>query len=95
LGLVVNHTFRRYTNFKINKFLGLLLTFNLVNISLVFFRSETLENAINIFYGMSGMNGFNYLIFNEYSKLVLVIFIISFIIIFKLKNTSNITDKYI
>jgi len=54
--LVANHIWRR-TKIKINKVLAWLITFNFINISLVFFRATDLGDAQRVLTGMLGLNG--------------------------------------
>jgi len=48
VGLVINHTYKLFFNFKIPKLFAWFLTFNFVNISFIFFRSEEISNSINL-----------------------------------------------
>lgn len=56
LGLVVNHVWKK-NKLKMPSYWGWLITFNFVNLSFVFFRSKTIEDALQIIKGMLGMNG--------------------------------------
>ncbi|HEX9078757.1 MAG TPA: MBOAT family protein, partial [Desulfuromonadaceae bacterium] len=56
LGLVVNHAWKK-RKLHMPRFLGWLITFNFVNLSFVFFRAKSLDNALRILEGMAGMNG--------------------------------------
>lgn len=55
-GLVVNHFWKK-KKLKMPSWLGWLITFNFVNISFVFFRSKTVDGALEIIKGMVGVNG--------------------------------------
>lgn len=57
LGLVVNHVWRRKVKIRIGKPLGWLLTFGLVNLTLVFFRAPRLVDALNVLAAMIGRHG--------------------------------------
>ena len=52
LGLIVNHLFRKLYSFKLNKIFSRFLTFNYVNFTLVFFRADNFESALNVIKGM-------------------------------------------
>jgi len=56
LGLVINQYWRK-TKIKINKPLAWFITFNFVNITLIFFRAESIDGAENILSGMAGLQG--------------------------------------
>lgn len=56
LGLVVNHVWKK-KKLPMPSVLGWLITFNFVNISFVFFRAKSIDDALHILYGMAGMNG--------------------------------------
>ena len=105
IGIVFNHIYRKYIKFKINKIISIALTFLYVNLSFVFFRSENLEQCINIFKSMASIKSLNSLGKNYDSVLVslnnlvnvnilLIIFCCSLIIVFCFKN-SNILLKNI
>jgi len=55
MGLVVNHYWKK-TKIKLNKYLAWFITFNFVNITLVFFRAKDLDNAFKVLSGMCDMN---------------------------------------
>ena len=56
IGLIINHTFNRYFNFSLNRYFAWFLTFNYVNITLIFFRSKTIDSSVDIIKGMTGLN---------------------------------------
>ena len=56
LGLVVNHAWKK-RKLPMPGLLGWLITFNFVNLSFVFFRAKSLDNALRMLGGMAGMNG--------------------------------------
>jgi alginate O-acetyltransferase complex protein AlgI len=56
LGLVVNHIWRK-KKLPMPPLLGWFITFNFVNISFVFFRARSLNDAIRILKGMAGLHG--------------------------------------
>lgn len=51
------HRFWQSLGFKMNNFLAWLITFNFINISWVFFRATSWEDAIKVLKGMFGFNG--------------------------------------
>ncbi|MFA9560392.1 MBOAT family protein [Evansella sp. AB-rgal1] len=53
----VIHRFWTKLNLKMNKLLAWFITFQFVNISWVFFRAETWQDAINVSKSMIGLNG--------------------------------------
>ncbi len=55
-GLVVNHVWKKKKR-HMPVFLAWLITFNFINISFVFFRSKTVEGALQMLKGMAGVNG--------------------------------------
>ena len=94
LGLVINHTFRKLFRLNINKFLAWFITFNYINFTFVFFRSENLTNAISILKSMIGLNGFYIKDFSNGDVFVFSILIISVITTFLFKNTNYLIDNY-
>jgi len=55
LGLIINHIFIKL-NFKIHYLLSWFITFNYINFTLIFFRSEKIDQAIHIIKSMFGLN---------------------------------------
>lgn len=56
LALMIHRAWQRL-NFKLYGWLAWLITFNFINLSWVFFRAETWEDAIKVLRGMIGLNG--------------------------------------
>lgn len=56
LALVIQRLWSR-SKFKVNSFIGWIITFNFVNLSWIFFRSENLGDAVKVLKGMFGFNG--------------------------------------
>ena len=94
IGLIINHSFKKLFQFEINKYIGWFLTFNYVNLSLIFFRSDTLDNSIGIIKGMLGLNGFSFPIFFEDKIYIILILLISIIISFAFKNTKYLLENF-
>jgi alginate O-acetyltransferase complex protein AlgI len=55
-GLIVNHVYKKYVDLNISKYLFWFLTFNFVNISFIFFRTDKIENVIIIIKKMFMIN---------------------------------------
>ena len=94
LGLVVNHTFRRFLNYRMNSLLACFFTFNYVNITFVFFRSKNIEDALNILKGMFGFNGYSYPDLSNFSIYIILILFLSIIITFVFKNTNYLIENF-
>jgi len=60
LGLSINHIYKKYLNFNLSKYFFWFLTFNFVNISFVFFRTDKIENIIIILKKMFNIKFFFY-----------------------------------
>ena len=58
LGLVTNHYWKK-RKIKMNKFLAWFITFNFVNITLVFFRANDIDNAVKVLKGMVDFSSLN------------------------------------
>ena len=94
LGLVVNHAFRRFLNYRMNSLLACFFTFNYVNITFVFFRSKNIEDALNILKGMFGLNGYSYPDLSNFSIYIILILFLSVIITFVFKNTNYLIENF-
>ena len=94
LGLVVNHAFRRFLNYRMNSLLACFFTFNYVNITFVFFRSKNIEDALNILKGMSGFNGYSYPDLSNFSIYIILILFLSVIITFVFRNTNYLIENF-
>lgn len=57
IALVINQIWKKKLKIKIHKYLAWMLTFNTFVISIIFFRANTLEDAIKVIKGMFGFNG--------------------------------------
>ena len=94
LGLVINHTFRRFFNYRMSSLLACFLTFNYVNVTFVFFRSKNIEDALNILRGMFGANGYSYPDLSNFNVYIILIFLLSVIITFVFKNTNYLIENF-
>jgi len=94
LGLIINQI-------KIYKFISCFITFNYVNFSFIFFRSNEIYEAIFLIKKMIGLNNINKLENNDYfeyfynsiSLEFIIIFILSIIICFFCKNSNYLVEK--
>lgn len=58
IAIVVHRLWQRL-GYKLHKFTAWAITFVFINVTWVFFRASSFENAINILGGMCGLNGIN------------------------------------
>jgi len=90
---IVLHRLWQNMGLKMNPFLGWFLTFNFINITWVFFRAEEWNDAVNVLYGMFGLNGMDdfseLLEFGALSTIDLIMMMIVFLIGFSSFFTSN------
>lgn len=86
VGVVVNHYWRNKIKININKFLSWFITFNFVNISLVFFRAKDLDGAFMVLSGMFTPDNIGI----GHSAITAIL--IGFIITLKFKNSNQIID---
>jgi len=93
LGLIINHSFRKLCPFQLNKILSQFLTFNYVSFTLIFFRAENFESALNVIKGMLALNNINGLV-NIFTPInSITAFVAAFVICFLFKNTHYIIDQ--
>jgi len=94
LGLIINHSFRKLFHFEMNKYIAGFITFNYINFTFIFFRSESLDNSINIIKGMIGFNGFDFVSFSEGKIYIILILLVSIVITFFFKNTNYLIENF-
>ena len=94
IGLIINHTFNKYFVFSLNRYLAWFLTFNYVNITLIFFRSKTIDASLNIIKGMVGLNSSQLKLIFDKGLFLILIFLIAVIITFCFKNSNYLVDNY-
>ena len=94
IGLILNHIYKKLFDYKLNKYFACLLTFNYINFTFIFFRSENLDKSFDIINGMMGLNGFENLSYLENKMYILIILLIAVIITFSFKNTSYLIDRF-
>ena len=102
-GLIINHFYKNYINFKIPRIISWFITFNFVNISFVFFRSEKISNSITILIKMFNIDFFTHQNFNfiknEYFLIfindlnLIICFSLSLIICFYFRNSYELLDE--
>ncbi|HXH74626.1 MAG TPA: MBOAT family O-acyltransferase [Bacteriovoracaceae bacterium] len=107
---IVIHYYWKKRKKKVNYFLAWLVTFNFVNFTFIIFRSRTLTEAKHVVMGMLGLQGFQFpkmgisfinklgakmgpYMSND-QNLQLIIIIVSFILIFKAQNTSELQESF-
>lgn len=93
LGLIINHCYIKFINKKINFLLAWFLTFNYINISLIFFRSNEISHVKNILKSMFGFNGFDISSYNDYNLTFYFTFFAAIIICFLFKNTNFLLEE--
>ena len=58
IGLSINHIFNKYSKMKLHKLLSWILTFNFVNLTFIFFRSQNFDDGKTIIFKMFDFNNF-------------------------------------
>ncbi len=98
IGVVFNHCKEKFFNFKIYLPLSIFLTFNYVNLSFVFFRSENFDQAFIIISKMLNFSSFKILLTeNVFQDLILsknlTLLAISILIVFVFKNSDYLANS--
>ena len=91
IGVMINHLYKRFVNYKIPTFISIGITFLYFNLSLIFFRSSELDIAIKLFKTMFGLNGFDFSLNLEYGLELIIYFIVIFVV-FSCKNSQEIKN---
>ena len=94
IGLIINHTFNKYFDLNFNKYVAWFLTFNYVNLTLIFFRSKTLESSVDIIKSMLGLKGVDISNLTNISLFLFIIFFVAIILSFFFKNTNYLVENY-
>ncbi len=96
LALIINHCFRKFANFKINRFFSWFITFNYINVTFLMFRSENISDFFTIFLKMIDYKFiFNQGHFNlDISYNQIIILILSIIICFYFNNSNYLIGKF-
>ena len=94
IGLMINHIFNKYFNFILPSVLGWILTFNFVNLTFIFFRSQNFEDGLIIISKMFGLYGLS----NNQSNIIdldksIMLLIFCFLISLFLKNSYELFSK--
>jgi len=89
IATIINHSFRK-RKIKMNKFLAWFITFNFINISLVFFRAKGWDDAIKV---LTGMVKFNQDVNLQVNYSILVFVLLSTVIVFFIKNTNQLLHQ--
>ena len=56
VGLIVNHVYRKLIKFELNKIISIILTFNFVNLSFIFFRNKDFSDSVTLINKMFNLN---------------------------------------
>lgn len=101
---MIIHRMWKERGYRLNRFFGIFLTFNFVNIFWIFFRASTVERAFSIMKSMLGFTSNSELISNQYRgnlstgilgvEISFIIFIIAIIICFGCKNSFQKSEKF-
>ncbi len=67
-GIIINHIWKKKIKINLHYTIGWFLTFNTINISLIFFRAKEWESAIKVLSGMLGFNGIS--VSTEFAKVI-------------------------
>ena len=96
LGLVVNHFYNKFLNFKLPKLIGWVLTFGYVNFTFIFFRAQDFNDGLLITSKMLGLNRFGEgILLNKELYMLITIIIFCFIINTFFKNSYELFKKYL
>lgn len=96
LGLVVNHFYNKFLNFKLPKLIGWVLTFGYVNFTFIFFRAQDFNDGLLITSKMLGLNKFGEgILLNKELYMLITIIIFCFIINTFFKNSYELFKKYL
>ncbi len=93
LGLIINHLFRKFSSFQLNKIFSTFLTFNYVSFTHIFFRAEDFDSAFNVIKGMFLLNNISSQINIHTPINFMAAFIGAFVVCFLFKNTHYIIDQ--
>ena len=92
VGLIVNHVYRKLIKFELNKIISIILTFNFVNLSFIFFRNKDFSDSVTLINKMFNLNN-DFFISEIYTFEFKIIFILSFILNFYFANTYTLVKK--
>jgi len=96
IGLAINHIYNKFFKIKIHKTIAWFLTFNFVNLTFIFFRSQDFNEGLIIIYKMFNFNNF---FISESSTIQLdksiSLIVISLILSLFFKNSYEIFYKFL
>jgi len=99
-GIVINYIWRKKIKITLPYFISWFLTFNIVNISIIFFRAKELDDAFKVLKGMVGLSSMGnmntLLTFGEIDRFQLLYLLFAFFIAFVgffYENSSSITPQ--
>jgi alginate O-acetyltransferase complex protein AlgI len=92
-GLIINNTYRRFLNYHIPNFFSWIITFLYINFSFIFFRIQSLDEALVVCKNLFMFNNFE--LPNNLDNSFIVVFIFSFLLCLFFKNTYNLIEKNI
>ena len=96
IGLSINHIYNKFFKIKLHKIIAWFLTFNFVNLTFIFFRSQDFNEGLVIIYKM--FNFKNYYISNSQTiELVysIILILACFFISLFFKNSYERFNKYL
>ena len=96
VGLSINHIYNKFFGLRLHKTIGWFLTFNFVNLSFIFFRSQDFNEGLIIIYKMFNFNNF----FIDASSIIplgksISLILISLILSLFFKNSYEMFYKYL
>ena len=96
VGLSINHIYNKFLGFKLHKIIAWFLTFNFVNLTFIFFRSQNFNEGLIIIYKMFNINNF----FTNASPIIpldksIALIVVSLILILFFKNSYEVFYKYL
>ena len=96
VGLSINHIYNKFLGFKLYKIIAWFLTFNFVNLTFIFFRSQDFNEGLIIIYKMFNVNNF----FTNASSIIpldksIVLIVISLILSLFFKNSYEVFYEYL
>ena len=96
IGLSINHIYKKNFGLRLHKIIGWFLTFNFVNFSFIFFRSQNFNEGMIIIYKMFNFSNF----FTDTSSIIpvsksITLILISLILSLFFKNSYEMFYKYL
>jgi alginate O-acetyltransferase complex protein AlgI len=96
VGLSVNHIYNKFLGLRMHKIIGWFITFNFVNLTFIFFRSQDFNDGLIIIYKMFNFNN----LFTDISSVIptdksIALIVISLILSIFFKNSYEVFYKYL